>query len=1574
MCELNPDPPEQAHPGADPQTREPAPEHTETEASATGSSSLTPSITANNVEERAGTTHLPGTGETNEMETEAVAQRKVAQPSQRRAVVRRHIVRQHFVSKQSAKPKVKVETSDTDSDVVHWDDEPRTEGTPKETEDVVQDGNESEKREQYVVPQFVALQVDDVSTQDASSEYVCLNDRPLIVEHDLFKEILARPVDDGNKRERRGVVTMKVIEDRRPKLWLNGEEQETQHKGALTSSTQQQIGDGHKETSGVESSQDKSEEQKDVIEKIISRRVDEEGHVKYLVKLANKSYRHVKWIDGDPMENDKKRHRRRIPGSMNPNYTKIDKIIQERDSPNGKEYLVKWMDLDYDAVTWEPEQELEPEDLPKIESFHKKLERKNLPPLTPSMTSWRRLTKADFETDIDDWDLDRVNCLMNAWFRRRNIILRDSNRQRLEYDSWMFLDQLAKQTRGPFLFVSTNQKITVLTRNVAKWTGLLVLDWWGISQKRDLIKEHEFFCPDSDVLMFDVLMISADVLYKETDLLSKIHWQCIIVDGHCPSLDHSTRTIQVLATFKSEIVVFLDDAPRAPSGVLKIAKMVAPTEVQGVSDFQEKYGKLSKADLAMCVESFLESYAYERGNPSNDSFEEILLDCAMTDEQWKIYREIYAYNERQLLSSDRVACEKIFKQLRDLCNHPCWLKATEKDVFASGKMIMLKKLLRYLHQTNKRMVIMSQTSEMLGIIAKMMEIEDYKYRKIDGTVRGEDRMRVIKEFNSDDNCFALLLVTYSIDTPIPIQNIGAFVVYDSSLNLEEEIKVVRMVANEDEAPNVCLYRLFTANTFERQTYETAANHPTGKVSSALVIPLLKLGACHAYLEYRHRAQDLAEDIESILAHSSSRWRSLSSSTTQRVKVAAPAAPAQEDLIATRLKLMKQEQGETGQRQRNVGRRTRASERNVKKAKSIHEGDNQASLSVSEVDGSKWFAWNKEKIVLLANTLLRFGWGRWETIHEKAKLECSSDEIRLACQAILELLMSECTEDYPIMREIYDEIEDEDNEIQHAFTQKNIHVLEAHVKPGANWKIGRLDLLYHVQLMVESCDNPPADLDVPHLPPLTDWWSEEDDKALIYGVWEYGYLNYDKIHFTHDISEFPQTSLSGRVKALVAAYKESCSPPESARAPQSWTKQEHNRILATIHNFGFSPVERLYELVGLPNRSLDEFKEYCQTLLTIITALNNGKNPSQKGLAKPIDQASARQLMNRNALFEVVRDLPDISVFEVYDQYLLRFVTEHGLFGLAQDPTIVARFGAKKIESAVFDYICNIQVPEQTPEEAPKEAAEEAPKQATRVPGVTFPWKVSSKLIVNNLGIIDLNREGFHTNRYFFPIGYEVMRQYQSVFDPRTMIWYRARILDDGQDQPLFQVEVDGHPELVYTGRKPSTPWGNLVVDINKRREARNLPRIGTISGPDEYGFTIMAVSKQIMALAEAARRNPPQIPPPQAPRRVQVSRRKKPESPPPEPAPQKPPVPKRPPKEFDAVSKRLERLRNKALASRPRALHFHLGAVPPDEEPQPPDTSFTISGNTLLSLCRDKYFIPSHHPNPLLYLREMIHE
>ena len=1272
-------------------------------------------------------------------------------------------------------------------------------------------------------------------------------------------------------------------------------------------------------------------------QKIVSRRVDENGNVSYLVKLANKSYRHAKWVDGHEIEAMKKRFRRELPTAMNPNYTKVDKVIGERDTDNGKEYLVKWMDLDYEEATWEPEQDLEKEDMEAVDAFHQRIEkRKNLHGQS-EMESWRCLTKEEISLDLTDWDLNGVNSLMNAWFRKRNMILCEPERQTMEFEVFVFLDQLVKRANvaGPFLFIAQNPKMATLAKNVAKWTNLSVVDWWGVTQRRELVKEYELFLPGTEIPMFDLLLLTSDVLCREKDLLSKIKWRCVTVDGHCPSAEHSSRTVDIVSLLESDLMVFLDESPRnVTAGVCgKIGKLIAPKEVQGITQFQEKYGKLAKSDMPVCLLSFLEGYTYERNSTESATFEETILNCPMTDEQWRLYREIYAYNARQLLSNERIVCERVFKQLRDMYNHPCWIRG-DKDIFASGKMVMLRKLLRKLKVENKRVVVMSQTSEMLGLICKMMEIEEYRYRKIDGTVRGDNRENAIQEFKNDTECFALLIVTFAIDAPMDLPTVDTFVVYDSCLNPEEEHKAARIVTG-DEVENIKLYRLFTANTFERQAYEIALPQ-RGKINSAAVIQLVKLGACHAFLEDLYRLEDLSEDIESVLCHSSSRkvW----------------AASRQSPTTPTASQPLKQEQ----KRPEVVNKPVRKPEHKEETNGNARRAVMVKAPPVSDDEHDKDFSWNKERIVLLANTLLRFGWGRWETIHQKSKLHCSTAELKLACQAILRLLLSECTDNYPVMNYIRAQFRDKSGQPEAVFAQRNVQVLEAHVKPGANWKVGRLDLLYHVNLMVSACKNPPEDLQVPHLSTkLTDWWSEEDDKRLLFGVWEYGYLNYDRIRFTQESGEFTQTALSARVKALVNEFKEHYvfepepipSQDYTEEEADLWTKEEHDKVIFSILNFGAGPLETLYEIANLPNKTFAEFQTYHEMLMSVVNKVAKGRIPPEHTLVRNINPWLARHIVSRIALFDNVRKYHDsFSMLKPEDAYLLNFIATHGLIGVADDENLVSRFGNDINETTVIQQTASLI------DDLQLVLTTEIPK---------LPWHVSNRLTVINFGVIDHRRE-FFNERYFYPIGYEVRRLFYSVVEGHEKIWYRGRICES-DSKPLFIVDVPSHPEFCYQGLAPSTPWRAVAQDVARRCGGSRTAsaRCKGVSGPDLFGLSCSAVMQCVQTLSRIQRICPVMEPPAPAPVTTTAA------------PPPKQSAPRRQPKESDAVSKRLERIRVKAISSRPRVLRFHFDELPP--QPPSPDTTFTVNGSTLVSLCREKYCIPSRHPQPLVYLRDVAH-
>lgn len=58
---------------------------------------------------------------------------------------------------------------------------------------------------------------------------------------------------------------------------------------------------------------------------------------------------------------------------------------------------------------------------------------------------------------------------------------------------------------------------------------------------------------------------------------------------------------------------------------------------------------------------------------------------------------------------------------------------------ASGKLVLLQKMLRILKEQGHRVLIFSQMTKMLDILEDFLEGEQYKYERIDGSVTGSLR-------------------------------------------------------------------------------------------------------------------------------------------------------------------------------------------------------------------------------------------------------------------------------------------------------------------------------------------------------------------------------------------------------------------------------------------------------------------------------------------------------------------------------------------------------------------------------------------------------------------------------------------------------------------------------------------------------------------------------------------------------------------------------------------------------------------------------------------------------------------
>ncbi|OHT12003.1 hypothetical protein TRFO_18283 [Tritrichomonas foetus] len=107
-------------------------------------------------------------------------------------------------------------------------------------------------------------------------------------------------------------------------------------------------------------------EQPSEIENFCSHKFDENGNKIYLVKMKGKSYKDLVWvrsedIDSETKKNKQKTYDKRNPTTppcepyFNPNFIIPEKILDIKETPEGRLYFVKWTDLDYTNSTWEKE-------------------------------------------------------------------------------------------------------------------------------------------------------------------------------------------------------------------------------------------------------------------------------------------------------------------------------------------------------------------------------------------------------------------------------------------------------------------------------------------------------------------------------------------------------------------------------------------------------------------------------------------------------------------------------------------------------------------------------------------------------------------------------------------------------------------------------------------------------------------------------------------------------------------------------------------------------------------------------------------------------------------------------------------------------------------------------------------------------------------------------------------------------------------------------------------------------------------------------------------------------------------
>ncbi|KAI0322383.1 F/Y rich C-terminus-domain-containing protein, partial [Amylostereum chailletii] len=126
------------------------------------------------------------------------------------------------------------------------------------------------------------------------------------------------------------------------------------------------------------------------------------------------------------------------------------------------------------------------------------------------------------------------------------------------------------------------------------------------------------------------------------------------------------------------------------------------------------------------------------------------------------------------------------------------------------------------------------------------------------------------------------------------------------------------------------------------------------------------------------------------------------------------------------------------------------------------------------------------------------------------------------------------------------------------------------------------------------------------------------------------------------------------------------------------------------------------------------------------------------------------------------------------------------------------------------------------------------------------------MTVMHLGEVCM-REHFHTERYIFPVGYQVTRQVFFSESPRTHpsaeVVYTCTILDGG-DGPKFQIFAADMPDKPIIAGTATGAWSVVVRAAN---HVRNRQHSNSVSGPDFFGLGQNTIKHLIQELPGAER-------------------------------------------------------------------------------------------------------------------------
>ncbi|XP_060086323.1 chromodomain-helicase-DNA-binding protein 1-like [Ylistrum balloti] len=339
---------------------------------------------------------------------------------------------------------------------------------------------------------------------------------------------------------------------------------------------------------------------------------------------------------------------------------------------------------------------------------------------------------------------------------------------------------------------------------------------------------------------FNVLITTYELCIKDSGFnyfLSSFDWKVVVVDEAHRLKNSESLLYTTLTQWSMKHCVLLTGTPVQNNleELYSLLGFIFPSKfrLSGLEKFLRNFKDIDHSKGVSELHTLLQPYLLRRTKEGVlkdlPKKSEVVLYHGISKLQKKLYKAILTKDLAVFETKNNFSggggsprLMNILMQLRKCVNHPYLFDGVEPEPFAlgehlveaSGKLVLIDKLLCHLKQCGHKVLLFSQMTHMLDILQDYLGYRDYSYERLDGSVRGEERFLAVQNFNKNEETFAFLLSTKAGGQGLNLVAADTVIFVDSDFNPQNDLQAAARAHRIGQVRPVKVMRLIGSNTVE----------------------------------------------------------------------------------------------------------------------------------------------------------------------------------------------------------------------------------------------------------------------------------------------------------------------------------------------------------------------------------------------------------------------------------------------------------------------------------------------------------------------------------------------------------------------------------------------------------------------------------------------------------------------------------------------------------------------------------------------------------------------------------------